>query len=80
MGCGVARGGCVTCVGGAGVPFPGTCAAGVTAGKVSSGRGSEFLLGVLAAVDPRFVKYPPLPVREGEGFLAAAAADERTTH
>ena len=52
----------------------GLCADCIHARKVTSGRGSEFLLCDLAAVDPRFRKYPALPVRQCEGFAEAPLA------
>jgi hypothetical protein len=43
---------------------PGLCATCVHARIITNNRGSRFLLCGVSAVDPRFPKYPPLPVRE----------------
>lgn len=48
----------------------GLCAACTNARTVVSGRGSAFWMCELAATDPRFRKYPPLPVVECAGFEA----------
>jgi hypothetical protein len=42
----------------------GLCATCVHARVITSNRGSRFLLCRVSAIDPRFPKYPPLPVRE----------------
>jgi hypothetical protein len=42
--------------------------------RVHSAKGSTFYLCELAASDPRFRKYPPLPVLRCAGFAAAAPA------
>lgn len=36
---------------------------------VRSGRGSEFSMCLLSKTDPRFPKYPRLPVRECDGYV-----------
>jgi len=41
----------------------GLCAGCVHARVISSDRGSQFLLCQFAAIDPRFPRYPALPVR-----------------
>jgi hypothetical protein len=51
----------------------GLCAACAHALVIRNDRGSRFYLCQLAATDQRFPKYPPLPVRRCEGFLAAPA-------
>jgi hypothetical protein len=38
---------------------------------VRSGKGSTFWLCELSRIDPRFRKYPPLPVRSCPGFEPA---------
>ena len=53
----------------AGVAGPvGLCAACSQARAVVSGRGSTFWRCDLSASDPRFPKYPPLPVLRCAGF------------
>jgi hypothetical protein len=47
---------------------PGLCETCGHAQKVVSDRGSTFLRCGLAAVDPRFPKYPRLPVLKCEGW------------
>jgi hypothetical protein len=47
---------------------PGLCGLCVHARVVESGKGSRFYLCRLFAVDPRFPKYPRLPVLECSGF------------
>jgi hypothetical protein len=51
----------------------GLCAACANALVIRSDRGARFYLCRLAATDARFPKYPTLPVRRCEGFLAAPA-------
>lgn len=46
----------------------GLCATCTHARIVTSGKGSRFYLCELSATDPRFRKYPPLPVIRCEGF------------
>jgi hypothetical protein len=43
---------------------------------VRSARGSEFVLCRLSFSDPRFPKYPPLPVLECAGYQPVADPDE----
>ena len=50
----------------------GLCADCVHARKVESSRGSAFLLCRLSLTDPRFPKYPPLPVLQCAGFKRIA--------
>lgn len=51
---------------------PGLCGRCANARIVVSGRGSRFWLCALSGVDPRFPRYPPLPVRRCDGFTPAA--------
>jgi hypothetical protein len=51
----------------------GLCATCVFARSVTSGKGSTFLLCQRSQTDPRFPKYPPLPVRSCVGFEASVA-------
>jgi hypothetical protein len=43
---------------------------------IRSARGSEFFLCRLSVSDPRFPRYPPLPVLECAGYERAADSDE----
>lgn len=52
-------------------PAVGLCSVCINARVVLSGRGSRFYLCELAAVDPRFRKYPSLPVVRCPGFVEA---------
>ena len=45
------------------------CAVCAHARAIVSGRGSAFWLCSLSATDPRFAKYPRLPVRACDGFV-----------
>lgn len=47
---------------------PGLCESCAHARIVVSGKGSTFYLCELAAVDPSFRKYPPLPVLSCRGY------------
>jgi hypothetical protein len=47
---------------------PGLCGKCAHARVVVSGKGSTFYLCQLAAVDPSFRKYPPLPVLSCRGY------------
>jgi hypothetical protein len=49
-------------------PEAGLCAACLHCQIVRSSKGSTFYRCRRAATDPRFLKYPPLPVRVCEGF------------
>jgi hypothetical protein len=53
----------------------GLCAVCAHAQVIRNDRGSRFYLCRLAATDPRFRKYPVLPVRRCDGFATAAEAD-----
>lgn len=59
-------------------PLPGggagLCADCRYARRVPNRRGSTFLLCGRAADDPRFARYPPLPVLNCAGYARAAAA------
>lgn len=50
----------------------GLCAACAHARVVESRRGSHFWLCERARTDPRFARYPPLPVLDCRGFEPAA--------
>jgi hypothetical protein len=43
---------------------------------IRNDRGSRFYLCRLAATEPRFVKYPPLPVRRCSGYAASPEDDD----
>jgi hypothetical protein len=47
----------------------GLCANCVNARRIESARGSVFVLCQLSATDPRFPKYPSLPVSSCLGYL-----------
>ncbi|CAN5613828.1 hypothetical protein BH23GEM8_BH23GEM8_20770 [soil metagenome] len=50
-------------------PPPGLCGSCVNCRVVESNAGSRFFLCRLAAVDPAFPRYPPIPVLRCRGFL-----------
>lgn len=52
----------------------GLCARCVHVRRIENRRGSVFLLCELANRDPRYSRYPPLPVLDCPGFTAAAEA------
>jgi len=54
----------------------GLCAACAHGQRVVSSRGSEFLLCRLSATDPRFAKYPALPVNRCAGFAPASGLSQ----
>ena len=54
-------------------PREGLCATCTHARRVTNDRGSVFYLCRLSAVDPRFPKYPRLPVIRCDGFTPKAA-------
>jgi hypothetical protein len=56
-------------------PRVGLCAACRNVRVVESKRGSRFYLCQLSDVDPRFAKYPRLPVVRCLGFVAVADVD-----
>lgn len=49
-------------------PTAGLCASCVHARLIVSGRGSQFVLCERSRTDPRFPRYPPLPVVACTGF------------
>jgi hypothetical protein len=49
-------------------PPPGLCGVCAHARVIVSGKGSRFYMCRLSAIDPRFRKYPPLPVLECVGW------------
>jgi hypothetical protein len=56
----------------------GLCANCVHARRITSARGSVFVLCLLSASDLRFVKYPRLPVRSCSGYSPAKAEPGNT--
>jgi hypothetical protein len=52
----------------------GLCARCVQARSITSSRGSVFIQCQLSFVDPRFPKYPRLPVVECSGYQPAGSA------
>lgn len=51
----------------------GLCADCAHARRIESARGSQFILCQLSLSDPRFPKYPPLPVLRCAGFKRITA-------
>ncbi len=43
---------------------------------IQSSKGSTFYLCMLSERDPRFPKYPPLPVVQCDGYLLSAVNDD----
>ncbi len=60
-------------------PPPGLCGACLNVKTVETRRGSRFYLCTLAERDPRFPRYPPLPVLRCRGFVPAGTAPEART-
>ena len=56
-------------------PDAGLCASCAHARTVESSRGSVFLLCQLSLTDPRFRRYPPLPVLACAGYDRAAQTE-----
>jgi hypothetical protein len=56
----------------------GLCAACVHARPIVSAKGSTFWLCGLSAIDPRFVRYPRLPVLACAGFAATPGQRQPT--
>lgn len=56
--------------------LPGLCGRCAHRRMVRSKRGSTFLLCGLSRTDPRFARYPRLPVILCDGFRAGEPADE----
>jgi hypothetical protein len=54
----------------------GLCAHCAHARRIENRRGSVFLFCELSSRDPRFSRYPPLPVRQCAGYTKSARADE----
>ena len=57
----------------------GLCARCAHALVIRNDRGSRFYLCRLAASDPRFAKYPQLPVRRCAGFVPSPEDDDQET-
>ena len=55
---------------------PGLCATCTHSKTVASSRGSTFYLCQLSFVDPRFPRYPALPVLVCSGYRAGATSSE----
>jgi hypothetical protein len=55
----------------------GLCARCAHALVIRNDRGSRFYLCRLSATDPRFAKYPPLPVRRCTGFVPSPEDDDQ---
>jgi hypothetical protein len=55
----------------------GLCARCAHALVIRNDRGSRFYLCRLAASDPRFAKYPSLPVRRCSGFVPSPEDDDQ---
>ena len=58
-------------------PYVGLCATCAHAEVITSSRDSTFYLCRLSFTDPRFRKYPPLPVLACPGYQARAGAAEQ---
>jgi hypothetical protein len=58
----------------------GLCADCVNARRVESSRGSVFLLCELSRSDPRFAKYPRLPVLSCSGYTPCGVANRGETN
>ena len=58
------------------VNAPGLCASCVHAQKIESSKGSTFVLCCLSYTDPRFVRYPRLPVLACDGYSPEQADTE----
>jgi hypothetical protein len=58
----------------------GLCAACVHAERIVSSKGSTFYLCRLSGIDPRFRKYPVLPVRACSGYQAIEPTADRSSH
>jgi hypothetical protein len=57
-------------------PNPGLCQSCLHARRIESDRGSVFFQCKLAFTDPRFAKYPRLPVIVCEGYTPRDSSDE----
>jgi hypothetical protein len=58
------------------VNAPGLCASCVHAQRIESSKGSTFVLCRLSYTDPRFVRYPRLPVLACDGYSQERADTE----
>jgi len=56
-------------------PLPGLCASCRFARTQESAKGSRFSRCLRADEDPRFMRYPPLPVRECSGYAERAEGE-----
>jgi hypothetical protein len=59
---------------------PGLCGGCVHARVVKTARGSRFLFCELSRTDPRFPRYPNLPVLACDGFEAGDRTSQGTTN
>ena len=59
------------------VNAPGLCASCVHAQRIESSKGSTFVLCRLSYTDPRFVRYPRLPVLACDGYSPKGADNEK---
>ena len=57
------------------MPDPGLCGNCVNARIIENRRGSRFYMCELSKVDPRFPKYPPLPVLRCAGYQPRGETD-----
>jgi hypothetical protein len=57
------------------MPEPGLCASCINVRIIENKRGSRFFMCQLSRTDPRFPKYPPLPVLKCVGYQPRGAAD-----
>lgn len=53
----------------------GLCATCIHARVITSDRGSRFTMCLLSKDDPRYPKYPPLPVLRCEGYVKSVTVD-----
>lgn len=60
-------------------PLVGLCATCKHVKVIKSAKGSFFLMCRLAQTDPRFEKYPPLPVLQCLGYESPIEEDEEET-
>jgi hypothetical protein len=60
--------------------YAGLCGSCRNARSVVSGRGSHFLLCELHRTDPRFPKYPPLPVVHCAGYATGTTGAPAATN
>ncbi len=58
------------------VPPAGLCESCRNVKVVETRKGSRFYLCTLSEVDPRFPKYPPIPVLRCGGYVEAGASGE----